>query len=188
MNKKGIILTFGRFNPPTIGHKKLFDVMLSNSYGKDHRVFVSQTQDIYKNPLFFKEKIALLKKMFPKMIFNEDTKVKTPFDMLEKVYKEGYKEVFFVVGQDRITQFKDSVNKQQGKLYEFEKIHFVSSGNRDPDNDDPTISMSASKARKLALDGDFVGFYNCLGKLSIEDAVDLMKLIRNRMINKELIS
>lgn len=186
--KKVIVVTFGRFNPPTIGHKKLFDSVIRHSVGKQHRVFVSQTQDSQKNPLFFDEKISLLKKLFPKIIFSEDNNIKTPFEMLEKISKEGYSEVYFVVGQDRLQTFKESVKKQQGKLFNFKKIEVISCGDRDPDNDDPLISMSASKVRKMAIEGKFTEFYKCLPGLSIPDAVNLLKTIRKRLMIKELIS
>ena len=52
---------FGRFNPPTLGHKKLFDQLKTVS---DVRfVFVSHTQDKKKNPLYHDEKIKYMKQM-----------------------------------------------------------------------------------------------------------------------------
>ena len=49
---------FGRFNPPTIGHKKLYDKLASVS--DVHFVFVSPTQDSKKNPLSRPEKKFLV--------------------------------------------------------------------------------------------------------------------------------
>jgi hypothetical protein len=43
--------TFGRLNPPTIGHEKLLDSLAKKSGKNDYFVFLSQTQDSKKNPL-----------------------------------------------------------------------------------------------------------------------------------------
>ena len=44
---KGAIFTFGRFNPPTVGHQKLLDKVKSVAYkdGSDYWVFPSSMND-----------------------------------------------------------------------------------------------------------------------------------------------
>ena len=68
--KKGdtVIFTFGRFNPPTVGHEKLAlaVVNVSKLRGGDFFIYPSHTQDSNKNPLNQKEKIKYMKLMFPK--------------------------------------------------------------------------------------------------------------------------
>ena len=44
-----VTFTFGRFNPPTIGHEKLMDA--TQKLGRNYRVYASHTQDANKNPL-----------------------------------------------------------------------------------------------------------------------------------------
>ena len=46
-----IAITFGRFNPPTVGHEKLLRKVESEAKGGDFRIYPSQTQDPKKNPL-----------------------------------------------------------------------------------------------------------------------------------------
>ena len=61
---KTITLVFGRFNPPTVGHKKLLDSAKSISDG-DLKIYPSRSYDPKKNPLDPNQKTALMKKMFP---------------------------------------------------------------------------------------------------------------------------
>ena len=51
-----ITFTFGRFNPPTIGHEKLMDATKKNS-SKDYRVYASHSQDPKRNPLKYDQKV-----------------------------------------------------------------------------------------------------------------------------------
>ena len=58
---KHISFTFGRFNPPTIGHQKLLD-RLARVPADDYKVFVSKSEDTNRNPLPYNVKIAYMKK------------------------------------------------------------------------------------------------------------------------------
>ena len=46
-----IVFSFGRMNPPTIGHEKLLDAMAKNAGRNPYRMYLSQSQDPKKNPL-----------------------------------------------------------------------------------------------------------------------------------------
>ena len=63
---KTAVITYGRMNPPTIGHEKVLDKLATLSRGSTYRVFLSQSQDDKKNPLSYKEKIKIARKMFPR--------------------------------------------------------------------------------------------------------------------------
>ena len=63
--KKHVAFAFGRFNPPTIGHKKLIDTVVDAADGGDFYIFTSQSQDPDKNPLDYQTKVSFLKKLFP---------------------------------------------------------------------------------------------------------------------------
>ena len=52
-----IAITFGRFNPPTVGHEKLLDRVSREAQGGDYRIYVSQSEDPQKNPLSPQEKV-----------------------------------------------------------------------------------------------------------------------------------
>ncbi len=148
---------FGRFNPPTIGHKKLYDKLASVS--DVHFVFVSPTQDNKKNPLSRNQKIAIIDAQFPEMadrIIN-DTSIRTIIDVMKFLETAGHKNVTMVAGSDRVSAFEDLLNKYNGKEYTFDTINVVSAGTRDPDVD-TLEGVSASKAREAAVQGDFDGF------------------------------
>ena len=148
---------FGRFNPPTIGHKKLYDKLASVS--DVHFVFVSPTQDNKKNPLSRNQKIAIIDAQFPEMadrIIN-DTSIRTIIDVMKFLETAGHKNVTMVAGSDRVSAFEDLLNKYNGKEYTFDTINVVSAGTRDPDAD-TLEGVSASKAREAAVQGDFDGF------------------------------
>ena len=154
-----LTLVFGRFNPPTTGHKKLLDTAKGISGDNDFRIYPSRSHDPKKNPLDPGTKIKFMKKMFAdyeEEIVNEKD-MKTIFDVLLTAQEEGYKEVTIVVGSDRLGEFKNLATKYNGDLYDFESIAVVPGGTRDSDEDDVT-GMSASKIRKAVKDDDRKAF------------------------------
>ena len=148
---------FGRFNPPTIGHKKLFDKLKTVS--DVYFVFVSPTQDHKKNPLNRDQKIALIDRQFPEAgdhIIN-DPSIRTIIDVMKFLETAGHKRVAMVVGSDRTKQFNDLLAKYNGKEYSFDSIDVISAGDRDPDSEG-VAGVSASKAREAAQAGDYETF------------------------------
>jgi len=148
---------FGRFNPPTIGHKKLFDKLKTVS--DVYFVFVSPTQDPKKNPLNRDQKIALIDRQFPEAgdhIIN-DPSIRTIIDVMKFLETAGHKRVAMVVGSDRTKQFNDLLAKYNGKEYSFDSIDVISAGDRDPDSEG-VAGVSASKAREAAQAGDYETF------------------------------
>lgn len=189
---KSVVFTFGRFNPPTTGHEKLLIKVASLAIGNDYKIFASQSSDPKKNPLDYKEKVMLMRKIFPKHGRNivYDKKIKNAIDALVYLYNAGYTKATMVVGADRISDFKSLLNKYNGVkarhgFYEFpEGISIVSAGERDPDADDVS-GMSASKMRAAAAEGDFQSFATGLPK-SFGDKLPVFNLIRKRMGLKEM--
>ena len=157
-----LVVVFGRFNPPTVGHQKLLKAAASEArkQSADLKIYPSRTQDPKKNPLDPGVKIHFMKKMFPDYEENiiNDSDTKTIFDALTSAYGDQYSNVTIVVGQDRLSEFQGLAQKYNGTdLYSFEDIVVVSGGARDPDADDVT-GMSASKLRLFASDDDFASF------------------------------
>jgi phosphopantetheine adenylyltransferase len=158
---KTISFTFGRFNPPTIGHEKLMDK--TRKANRNYRIYASQSQDSKKNPLDFKTKTTFMKAMFPVHARSISTdKVITPFDILTNLYNEKYTDVVMVVGSDRVEEFEKQLTPYNGKkarhgYFKFNSIKFVSAGERDPDAEGVS-GMSASKMRKAAQDNDYDSF------------------------------
>jgi len=190
--EREIFFTFGRMNPPTIGHGKLMDALSSKAGRNPYKVFLSQGQDAKKNPLSYNNKIKHIRKMFPKhgrnVLLNK--KVKTVFDALVNLYDQGYKKITMVVGEDRVTEFKILLEKYNGTkarhgFYNFETIRIISAGQRDPDSEG-VEGMSASKQRSNASDNDFSAFSQGLPKsLSNKDAKKLFNDVRVGMGLKE---
>ena len=164
-NTKEISFVFGRFNPPTIGHEKLFNALKKQSRGGSYRIYASKSVDAKKNPLQPKDKIKFLRKMFPKHARNimADSDVRTVLDIAVKLYDQGFTKVTMVAGSDRVREFDILLNKYNGQqakhgFYNFEgAINVVSAGDRDPDAEGAT-GMSASKMRMSAQQNDLAGF------------------------------
>jgi len=190
--EREIFFTFGRMNPPTVGHGKLMDMLSSKAGRNPYKVFLAQGQDAKKNPLSYSDKIKHIRKMFPKhgrnVLLNK--KVKTVFDALVNLYDQGFKRITMVVGEDRVTEFKILLEKYNGTkarhgFYNFERIRIISAGQRDPDSDG-VEGMSASKQRANAKDNDFSSFSQGLPKsLSNKDAKKLFNDVRVGMGLKE---
>ncbi len=180
-----IFFTFGRMNPPTIGHGKLITALSTKAGRSPYKVFVSQTQDKKSNPLTYNDKIKHARKMFPKHARNIllNRKIKTVFDASTNLYDQGFKKIVMVVGQDRVTEFETLLNKYNGVkgrhgFYNFEKIRVVSAGQRDPDSEG-VEGMSASKQRAAAADNDLVSFSQGLpNNFSNKDAKKLFNDVR----------
>ena len=190
---KTLYFTFGRMNPPTIGHEKLLEVLSSKSGNNPYRIYLSQTNDKKKNPLPYNDKVKYARKMMPKharyIMLNKD--VKTIFDAANAIYNEGFVNVVMVVGSDRITEFKSLLTKYNGKtgqrygFYNFRTIDVISAGERDPDSEG-VDGMSASKMRAAASDNDFNQFTKGLPKnFSNKDSKDLFNGVRSGMGLKE---
>ena len=187
--KGEITFAFGRFNPPTVGHEKLFDKLKSVSSGS-YRVYGSKSQDPKKNPLNFKQKVKFLRKMFPKHARSimADGDVRHVMDIAVKLYDQGYTAVNMVAGSDRVKEFEVLLNKYNGVkakhgFYEFKDgVKVISAGERDPDADGVT-GMSASKMRAAAAEGDAVSFAK--GVPSGYDSKDLFNTVRKAMGIKE---
>ena len=184
--------TFGRMNPPTVGHEKLLNSLSIKSGKNDYFVYLSQTNDPKKNPLGYNAKVKHVRKMFPKharrvMI---DRKVKTAFDAASQIYAKGYQNLVMVVGDDRVREFRallDKYNGVKGKhgFYNFKSIDVVSAGARDPDSDG-VEGMSASKMRQFAADNDFTSFAQGLAKsMNTKDSKKLFNDVRTGMGLKE---
>ena len=189
---KTVYFTFGRMNPPTIGHEKLMNELARKSGKNPYRVYLSQSTDNKKNPLDYNYKIKTVRKFFPKHARQVmlDKKVKNVFDAATKLYTEGYKNIYMVVGSDRINEFQKLLNKYDGVkgrhgLYKFNKINVISAGDRDPDAEDVS-GMSASKMRKLASEGDFTQFSQGLPRsVSNNDAKKIYNEVRKGLGLKE---
>lgn len=154
------VFAFGRFNPPTIGHKKLLDKVQSMTKQVNGKgfLFLSHKQNNKTDPLTFKEKQDYLKLFYPDLAIG-DPAVKTIIQALQKIQAQGRTRIVMIAGSDRVVEFQKLLNQYNGKpdkqgnqLYKFDFIDVVSAGERDPDQEGAS-GASASKARELANKG-----------------------------------
>lgn len=176
--ERTVYFTFGRMNPPTIGHGKLLDRVAQAAGRNPYRIFLSQSNDAKDNPLAYADKIKHVRKMFPKharqvMI---SKKVITPFHALSALYDEGFRKVVLVAGSDRVQEFDARLNMYNGKkgkhgFYNFEGgVEIVSAGQRDPDAKGAE-GASGTKQREYASSNNYPGFAQGLPKaMSNSDA------------------
>jgi hypothetical protein len=151
-----LTVTFGRFNPPTVGHQKLLDAAKKAAGKGSLRIYPSRSQDPKKNPYDPDEKIDVMKQMYPDHAGNivNDPNSKTIFDVLKQAHEDGFSSVKIVVGGDRVKEFTKLSGDYNGKLYDFSDVETVSAGDRDSDAEG-IEGMSASKMRKAAMEDDF---------------------------------
>ena len=181
----GVVVVFGRFNPPTIGHQKLLDraAKEANKKGYELRIYPSRSNDPKKNPLTPQMKISYMRQMFPDYAENivDDKGAKTIFNVLTGANEEGHTNMTIMVGADRLGEFQGLSHKYNGELYNYDKLEVVSAGDRDPDSDDVT-GMSASKLRLAAAEGNFVKFAkgvpDTLGNM---EKIELFNVLRRSM-------
>ena len=182
---KSFAFTFGRFNPPTIGHEKLIRTVASQ--GMDYKIFLSRSQDAVKNPLSPSDKLKYMTKMFRNyashiMVMPSNMVL----ELATKIYNMSYRNITMVVGSDRVAEFKSILNryndeKNRHGYYNFEKINIISAGERDPDEEGVT-GMSASKLRDYARRGDLKNFKRGVpGNLSEKEKNELFFDVRKGM-------
>lgn len=160
---KKVVFTFGRYNPPTVGHAELimYAVKLAQRTGAEHRIYTSQSHDSAKNPLAPKQKMAFLRQIFPGVNFVDDPNMKTAFAICKKLAEQGYDDVTFVVGEDRVAEFRTQLGKyvkprtakdfDPKKNYPFNNFKVVSSGGRKE-------GISGTALRASVRKGDFATF------------------------------
>ena len=192
--QREVFFTFGRMNPPTIGHGKLMKVLATKAGKNPYKVYLSQSSDPKKNPLSYTDKVKHVRKMFPKqgrsVILNN--KIRNVFEVAVSLYDQGFNRITMVVGSDRVTEFQTLLNKYNGEkarhgFYNFEKISVVSAGERDPDAEG-VEGMSASKQRDNAKNNDYQSFSQGLpSSMSNRDAKKLFNDVRVGMGLKETV-
>lgn len=174
------VFSFGRMNPPTIGHEKVvakINAIAAQNDAMPH-LYLSQTYDSKKNPLPYVTKIALAKKAFGSMVTK--SRSKTIMQVAKELEDMGHTKLIMVAGSDRVAEFETLLNKYNGKEYTFDSIEVVSAGERDPDAEGAE-GMSASKMRAAAADGDERAFKTGLPKKLQSSSSKIFQAIRDGM-------
>ena len=189
-SKGTLTLAFGRFNPPHAGHQQLMDIAAQSAESEesDYIIVPSRSQDPKKNPLDADTKVSMMRQMFPQhseRIINDGAN-RTIFDVLKKAHNDGYTNVRIVAGQDRVKEFDKLSQNYNGKLYQFDNMEVVSSGDRDPDAEGME-GLSSSRMRLAAAEGDFKTFRAGLPEGTPRKmAMTLFDTVRETMNVKEM--
>lgn len=155
-----VVFSFGRMNPPTVGHAALVDKVkeVAGKMNAPHEIVLSHSQDPEKNPLSPEQKLDHAKKFFPdaniKVATSEEP---TLMHHAKRLSDAGHDHLVVVAGGDRVPEYKALLDKYNGKNYNFKKIDVVSAGERDPDAEG-VEGMSASKMRHHAMANNFNEF------------------------------
>ena len=176
-----VVFTFGRMNPPTVGHGKLIDKVLSVAKGSGAKaiIYPSKTEDDSKNPLPFKMKVQVLKDVYGSIV-DTDRTVQNPFDALDKLDNKKVSKVTFVVGSDRVREFKKNMSSHIKKnLSNIKNFSVVSAGERDPDASGVS-GMSGSKMRSFVQKDKFEKFRKGLLSKNSKLAKKVFSLLKKK--------
>ena len=162
--KDTVVFAYGRFNPPTTGHEKLIQKVVSIAGTNPYRIYPSHSQNAQRDPLPQALKTAYMRKMFKRYARNIIvTKSRNAIEIAVELYEQGYKNLVMVAGSDRVKVFDAMLNNYNGVegkahgYYKFDSIEVINAGQRDPDSEG-VEGMSASKMRAAASDGDMDSF------------------------------
>jgi hypothetical protein len=171
------VITFGRMNPPTVGHQKVVEAEAKKQGAMPH-VYLSHSQDKKKNPLDYNTKIRIARKAFGPSVTK--SRARTVIEVMQELEKMGHTEVTLIAGSDRVAEFKKLLNRYNGKDFTFDKITVKSAGERDPDAEGAE-GMSATKMRAAAQSGDYNSFKKGTPKMSEKEKKDLYNKVRSSM-------
>ena len=136
--KESVVFTYGRFNPPHLGHKMMIEEMMKLK--KKVVVVVSHSQDNKKNPLSVSDKVKILKTWFP----NLDVRASSKTTSIAKIAENFNEDSVMVVGEDRAKAFDFIPVKKRAVTR-------------------PLNAPSATKARTAAKAGNIATFKNLTG-------------------------
>ena len=191
---KVAVVAVGRMNPPTKGHAKLIDKLVSvgNKYNVKPKLFLTHTTNNAMNPLSYESKVRWAEKSFGDKVEIVKSNARTLIEFIQELYNEGYTDLVYIGSDDRIGGREDVTNvilKYNGNpdskgnlLYNFDSIKFESSGKRDENSVDPVERISATAARNYAIQKDFDNFKNVVA-LNEKDAKYLFDELRYALKN-----
>lgn len=194
MNSKIAVLAWGRMNPPTIGHLKLVDTVKDLAIDNEGEPFIYLSHSVdkkheNKNPLPYDLKVKYAQKAFGDCVKKSDAK--TVIYALHEIYEQGFTDLIYVGGDDRIggedditgmiEKYNGFETKNPAMYYNFNSIRFESAGARDDSSQDLATKASASFVRQLVLDNDFEMFKKMV-PLEGDDAADMWADLRSIMV------
>lgn len=117
---KTIVVAFGRFQPPTIGHDNIINevLFLAKLNKCDHMIWVSTSHDNKTNPLSIMDKTLLILERKVSITLHNNI-----FIFMENLIKDGYDNVIVVAGSDRICIYKNIFPKYHKIQFSFVEVN-----------------------------------------------------------------
>ena len=164
-------------NPPTIGHLKLMQkiVSVARMYDGDAELYLSHSQDSQKNPLDYKTKLQFVRRLAPAGLNVVDSPIINIFQLM-KVLIKTYERIIIVTGSDNISDYRGI---EQFHAKDNIEVQVVSAGERDPDADGAE-GMSATKMRQAVINNDYKSFKMGTG-LNDRDSQELFYTVKKGM-------
>lgn len=202
---KKLVFTFGRFQPPHVGHALLIKQVLAEAKRtkSDHYIVVSsscnkawvgskvhkrqKTEQTFEscraneNPLKIDRRVYYLQRMFPSVRFlRADHVGKTIFSAIQSFKEDsGYTDITAMFGGDRVNEMNEMFTK-----YDL-NVKVMSVGQRDDGAEDIT-GASATKMREAAVRGElddikyFVDHAK-IGDMTLSDTLAMMQEVRDSL-------
>ena len=189
------VMSFGRFNPPTIGHEKLIrktEEVAQQHSGTAH-IVASHSEGTAKNPVPQQAKIGYLHNIVkPSTELSGSSKEEpTILHAAARLHKQGHKHLVVVAGSDRVNDYQELLNQyNDGKKYphgsyKFKSIKVLSAGQRDPDAEG-AAGMSGTKIREYARAGNTAKFRASLPDALKAHAGEIMGHIKAAPLKEEI--
>jgi hypothetical protein len=143
-------------NPPTVGHEKLIEAMLA--VPGDHVVHLSHSAGGKRNPLSYEDKLAYAREAFGDVV-QESSSTNIASSLV--ALGEQYANLVLVVGDDRVAEFSEMLEKYNERDFHFESWQVLSAGARRP-NGVAVEGVSASMVREACVAEDLGTVRWCL--------------------------
>jgi len=189
------VMSFGRFNPPTIGHEKLIHKTedVAQQHGGTAHIVASHSEGTAKNPVPQQAKLGYLHNIVkPSTELTGSSKEEpTILHAAARLHKQGHKHLVVVAGSDRVNDYQDLLNQyNDGKKYphgsyKFKSIKVVSAGSRDPDAEG-VAGMSGTKIREYARAGNTAKFKAALPDALKANANEIIGHIKAAPLKEEI--
>lgn len=162
---KSVVFTYGRFNPPHLGHKMMIQEIVNKAkkLNKTPVVVVSHRID-KNNPLSPQEKILILREWFPNVEFTESSKNRG----IIKIAEDFSENSIMIIGENRKNSFSN-------KFLPFKKVAI----------DRPNSAPSATKARNAAFNNNVELFENLTGYKLTQKLVNRVRKLREEAESKK---
>jgi len=189
------VMSFGRFNPPTIGHEKLIHKTedVAQQHGGTAHIVASHSEGTAKNPVPQQAKLGYLHNIVkPSTELSGSSKEEpTILHAAARLHKQGHKHLVVVAGSDRVNDYQELLNQyNDGKKYphgsyKFKSIKVLSAGQRDPDAEG-AAGMSGTKIREYARAGNTAKFRAALPDALKAHANEIMGHIKAAPLKEEI--